>query len=427
VNLNKLTRDQLIELIKKIESQNSRKTKESLFQRFIKFLIIYRDFVLKLTIVALTVKIFRKYSILKRIWRIFNSIIMSIFGISMLDIYGTDIFYNFFKELYSVGGNIVDYLSKTHFYSILRNFFEKDVEGEFPESKSSENETGPLRSDNSSSQKISNRNNENKTNSSRFGEVDQSNQSNQEQNPFYKDKYFIFGAILIISGLFLYLGLKPSRPSNGDNVGNLNREQLQDRLQKLLDNKPISDNTSEGSDLTVTQVNNYFNEDNLPEVNEFIQGSSTDLNSRGIDDYTSRSIIPKILLSSRFLEAFNSEQSTKEEILQDKEDDTHEVKIQEDDSDNIIDTWDKVEVKFLNKDNLNILFGRMSKDSKSILINTSNNQEIIYDLSFDLVNNYTNDNFNWRTKLNSNESTIKINKIMIVDLDNKSHLIYLDE
>jgi hypothetical protein len=67
VNLNKLTRDQLIELIKKIESQNSRKTKESLFQRFIKFLIIYRDFVLKLTIVALTVKIFRKYSILKRI------------------------------------------------------------------------------------------------------------------------------------------------------------------------------------------------------------------------------------------------------------------------------------------------------------------------------------------------------------------------
>jgi hypothetical protein len=37
----------------------------------------------------------------------------------------------------------------------------------------------------------------------------------------------------------------------------------------------------------------------------------------------------------------------------------------------------------------------MSKDSKSILINTTDNQEINYNLSFNLVNNFTNDNFNF--------------------------------
>jgi hypothetical protein len=69
----------------------------------------------------------------------------------------------------------------------------------------------------------------------------------------------------------------------------------------------------------------------------------------------------------------------------------------------------------------------MSKNSKSILISTNNNQEISYDLSFNLVNNFTNDNFNWRSKLNSNNPSIKINRIFIKDLNGNSHLIYSND
>jgi hypothetical protein len=69
----------------------------------------------------------------------------------------------------------------------------------------------------------------------------------------------------------------------------------------------------------------------------------------------------------------------------------------------------------------------MSKDSKSILINTTDNQEINYNLSFNLVNNFTNDNFNWRSNLNSNNSNIRINKIFIQDLNNIHHLVYSNE
>jgi hypothetical protein len=69
----------------------------------------------------------------------------------------------------------------------------------------------------------------------------------------------------------------------------------------------------------------------------------------------------------------------------------------------------------------------MSKNSKSILISTNNNQEISYYLSFNLVNNFTNDNFNWRSKLNSNNPSIKINRIFIKDLNGNSHLIYSND
>lgn len=84
----------------------------------------------------------------------------------------------------------------------------------------------------------------------------------------------------------------------------------------------------------------------------------------------------------------------------------------------------KLKLIFLKNDNINILFGRMSKDSKSIIINTTDNQEINYNLSFNVINNFTNDNFNWRSKLISNNSTIEINDIFIQDFNNVNHLIY---
>jgi hypothetical protein len=90
-----------------------------------------------------------------------------------------------------------DYLSNTHFYSILKNLFDKkEVEDSFS-SKSNTNENGSLRSNNDNSSEISKGNKENKTISSRIEQVN-------DKTPFYKDGYFIIGTILIIGGLLYY-------------------------------------------------------------------------------------------------------------------------------------------------------------------------------------------------------------------------------
>jgi hypothetical protein len=44
---------------------------------------------------------------------------MSIFGLSMLDLYGLTIFSALFTEITHIIGNIVNYLTNTHFYQTL--------------------------------------------------------------------------------------------------------------------------------------------------------------------------------------------------------------------------------------------------------------------------------------------------------------------
>jgi hypothetical protein len=284
-----------------------------------------------------------------------------------------------------------------------------------------------LRPNNKTSTKISNGNIENKTNSSTIGKIDDNN-SDTKENFVSKYKYFIALGMIIITALLSYFWFKTSKPSAGgnDNINlnqDLNREDLNTRLNNLVNNNVISDSSSEGSDTTITQLSQYFNNDNTIEnkVEEFVQGSS---NSSNINSVSS---IPTILFSSRFFDSFDengkikNDKDVKEDI---KEEIIDEVKIQDDDSENIIDTWNKVEVKFLDNNNLNILFGRMAINSKSVLINTTDNQEIIYDLKFNIINNFTNDNFNWRSNLKFNDQTIKINKIFIKDEKGFFHLTY---
>jgi hypothetical protein len=44
---------------------------------------------------------------------------MSIFGISMMDLYGLSIFSALFAEVTQITGNIINYLSNTKFYNYL--------------------------------------------------------------------------------------------------------------------------------------------------------------------------------------------------------------------------------------------------------------------------------------------------------------------
>jgi hypothetical protein len=48
---------------------------------------------------------------------------MSIFGISILDFYGLSFIASFYSEFTSLFGNLVNYLTNTHFYNVLSGLF----------------------------------------------------------------------------------------------------------------------------------------------------------------------------------------------------------------------------------------------------------------------------------------------------------------
>ncbi len=48
---------------------------------------------------------------------------MSIFGISMLDIYGLSIITAFVIEISFITGNVLNYLTNTHFYTVISGLF----------------------------------------------------------------------------------------------------------------------------------------------------------------------------------------------------------------------------------------------------------------------------------------------------------------
>lgn len=91
MNLNKFTKAELISKIKGMKNNPETNNK------ILSYLFIIKSFIIKFTFLAMIIKFFKRFSILRRIWLILNTIVMSIFGISMLDIYGISIFSAFFS------------------------------------------------------------------------------------------------------------------------------------------------------------------------------------------------------------------------------------------------------------------------------------------------------------------------------------------
>ena len=90
---------------KKIQSQNQYK---DFFNKIINYILLFKSFIIKITLIGLLIKIFRKYSLLRKLWTILNWIILSLFGLSITDIYGSDFI-----------SDIISYWRSTQFYSWL--------------------------------------------------------------------------------------------------------------------------------------------------------------------------------------------------------------------------------------------------------------------------------------------------------------------
>jgi hypothetical protein len=119
MNLNKYTKAELISRFKKLESKNSFTDKSKITE----FILTIKGLLIKLTLITLLIKIFKKYSFITKILRFFNWIILSIFGISFIDNFGLDFISNFTKEIRAITSSIVAYLAGTQFYSFVSSLF----------------------------------------------------------------------------------------------------------------------------------------------------------------------------------------------------------------------------------------------------------------------------------------------------------------
>jgi hypothetical protein len=187
MNLKKYTKAELISQIKGFKNNPNAQSK------LLDYLNIIKSLILKFTFLALIIKVFKQFKVIRRLWLIINTIVMSIFGISMMDLYGLSIFSALFAEISQITGNIINYLSNTKFYNYLIGWLGYKVE--MP------TKIEPMRTIQPKASEIEERITRNPKISSWF---EKEQEIIEENSPFYKNKYFIYGTFLLISGLTYY-------------------------------------------------------------------------------------------------------------------------------------------------------------------------------------------------------------------------------
>jgi hypothetical protein len=242
---------------------------------------------------------------------------MSIFGISMLDLYGLTFLSALFTEISFITTNIFQYLTNTSFYGIISGFFGHKVET---------SKQGTMRS----TDKISTGNQESSKIIERFNQIIHKEEIKEDNSPFYQNKFFIWGSFLLISAVtYYYFGdeikvysltlwdwLKGRRPGvepgpnnninpetrynswvnligwNKNTTKNLNISEILDDGVGLVDTNAIAGPSSEPMD-------NYFTND-LPKAKDVLTSPSLEnLNSTVAEGWSnSRPTSPESITST---------------------------------------------------------------------------------------------------------------------------------
>jgi len=109
MNLNKLNKDQLINKIQDQEKIITPKSYGTQILMALKSLITgINGLILKFTLITLIIKYFKKYKFIRKVLLFCNWIILSLFGISVLDIYDTNLV-----------SYLIEWIRSTHLYKIL--------------------------------------------------------------------------------------------------------------------------------------------------------------------------------------------------------------------------------------------------------------------------------------------------------------------
>lgn len=423
MNIKKLKKEQLINKINQLEKDQlinkidllQRDSQKSVLSRIIDIIIKYKTYIFNFWITTLIIRLFKTYSIFRKIISIISSILLGILGISISDIYGLNL------------SQILEFIRSSWiyqwFYVLITS--EKEVKDITESSR-----TRPMGSNNQSFER---------TNNESWGFTKRnikqtSEEINNTSNPIYENRYIIIGVMFVISCTLIFYYYNASTPGNNSNIIDTSGN-LQTRLNDLF-NKNVSDNFSNSSDETVTNHNKYFKSekvtdnfiqetssktlDQLSNREGFIQGSS----SQTLDQLSNREVVPSkfwslpiAALSSRYF----LDQTNDIELINNSEQENNSPE------ENIIDSWKKIKLTILNKDTnfsnstINIHFGELGNSCKSLSIKTIDGNEIIYDLSKLNGHKFCHENFNWASNLNS---LTEIQEVIIEDKFNQNHLIY---
>lgn len=130
MNLNKLTKKEIISKIKNLEGtqNNSIGQKGFLSYNMALFWDFFKLSIKKFGFMAILFRVFKKYSLFRRVYLLINGCVMAIFGISILEFYGLSFISALFAELDNILGNIIWYIQNTYFYSVLAGIFTTKVE-----------------------------------------------------------------------------------------------------------------------------------------------------------------------------------------------------------------------------------------------------------------------------------------------------------
>jgi hypothetical protein len=137
MNLNKFTKAELISKLQNKQNKQVNKDNVTISSLIITNLIYFKTLILKITFIAFLIKYLKKYSLFRRLWLFINWIAMTIFGISILEIYGISFIAAFFTELGSVLANVVNYLANTQIYTTISGLFGAKAVIEKPSSNKS--------------------------------------------------------------------------------------------------------------------------------------------------------------------------------------------------------------------------------------------------------------------------------------------------
>jgi hypothetical protein len=256
-NFNKLTKAELISKLNGLKSNNNNNK-----LNFIEYLLLFKTFILKITLLAIIIKVFKKYSIFRRIWSIFSTILFSIFGISLIDFYEIEAISKIFH-------NILDIYS--NFYNNLSELFVKkpNIPVEIPSRMNGiQSKTIGIQEGNENSDRIIERFKKIINKPEEIPIQEEIPVIEKKPTPFYENKYVIIGGILVLSCLawYFYDDMKPlgsavlawinnhrSKPEPGkDNStssnttsSNTNIQSLKDWLQEKFNKKEDESNSAE--------------------------------------------------------------------------------------------------------------------------------------------------------------------------------------
>jgi hypothetical protein len=260
MNLNKFSKAELISKLNGLKS-NKNDSEPSFLQKTLEYLFLFKTFLLKITLLTIIIKVFKKYSIFRRIWAIFNTILFTIFGISLIDFYEIE-------AISKVFHNIIDIYS--NFYNNLSELFVKkpNIPVEIPSRMNGiQSKTIGIQEGNENSDRIIERFKK-IINKPEEIPVQEEIPVVEKPTPFYENKYVIIGGMLVLSCLawYFYDDMKPlgsavlgwinshrSKPEPGkDNStssnttsSNTNIQSLKDWLQEKFNKKGDGSNSAE--------------------------------------------------------------------------------------------------------------------------------------------------------------------------------------